>query len=505
MSRYRQLIGRLKKQLGTVSQQDEQPEYTLPFEDLVRTGVAEVLERTETLRIPWNVRLRAFLHQRGLHSAYDTVLREELRLIVTRVTYRVETLTEPGTGKTVRADMSEVGPSRSKLTWSGLTLLARLAVEYAMPLERLSKMFGSFSDSQLFRWLYQLASALLPVYLYLAEVLAEANYLLGDDSPTKVLGMQKQAEQRRFGVERDQDLDPLIQKAAAQLGRINMRKDGKGALKTKLQVSFICGKEIVSDPKSYIFFFRTHFGSCGNLLSTLLSMRRRKNKNLTVQGDLSTTNFAQDLYYQLFDIRHIGCGGHARRDVWRYREQDEEVLGYILRGFALLSHVERLIDQKGRAQERILRYRNKYARRIWQLIYEKAKSVTEHKSANHWPKSSKVFGACRYITRHYELGELTAYLTDAHAFFTNNLCERQLRAEKMLLVACKFRSTERGRVVFDILRTILMTAAAAKINVAEYFKFVMLHQEEVQENPAAFTPYAFAKKVDAERKKAEAA
>lgn len=472
---------------------------------MVRRGVAEIEEKTETLRVAWPVRLKLFVRHKGLHSSFDEVLREDLRVIVSRITYRVETLTEPGTGKSVRVDMSEFGPKGSKLTWNGLGLLTRLAVEYALPLERLSKMFGSFSDSQLFRWLHQLATTLLPVYLYLAEALAEARYLLGDDTQTKVIAMQRASKLGVFGNEAEEDLDPLVAETASILGRCHFRKDGRGRLKSRLQVSFLCGKEQLSDPRSYIFFFRTHFGSCGNLLSQILSMRRRANKELKVQGDLSTTNFADALYYHLFELTHIGCAAHARRDVWRYKDQDAAVLGYLLRAFALLSHVESMIDRKGRTKEQILCYRNRYARRLWRMIYAKAKLVTEHKSDRYWPKTSKVYEACQYIVKHYDLGELTAYLDDPHLFLTNNLSERLLRSEKMLLVACKFRQTERGRVVFDILRTITMTAAGAGVSLADYFKWVMRQGDAVAKNPGAFTPYAFAKKLEAEQQQTKCA
>jgi len=124
-----------------------------------------------------------------------------------------------------------------------------------------------------------------------------------------------------------------------------------------------------------------------------------------------------------------------------------------------------------------------------------AKTPEECQGHGFWTNTSKLYGACAYIVKH--LSELTAYINDPHLSWTNNLSERLLRAEKMLLVNCKFRWTEHGRVVFDILRTILMTCRAARVSLRDYLKWAhSFSDQQIAENPQFYTPHAYVKHLE---------
>ena len=60
--------------------------------------------------------------------------------------------------------------------------------------------------------------------------------------------------------------DSLIGKVANIFGRVFQKKRGKGT-KRSLNVSVVIGKTDANDPRSYVFFFRSHLGSLGDLLS----------------------------------------------------------------------------------------------------------------------------------------------------------------------------------------------------------------------------------------------
>jgi hypothetical protein len=465
-------------------------------EALIKTELAKVEEREVTLRVTDEEKRKAFGHSKGMfHSSYDVAQRFcfELKLIKTK--YRVETVTDQGSGKSIRANILDIGPKGASITWDALSFLSHLAVEISLPIERIAKMLGKFSDRQIFNWLSMAAKQLLPIYLYLAEELAEARRLMVDDSVTKVIEARRKLEMGIYGKENPEQLHALVAKTAEKLGRAHLTANGK-SIKKQFNVSCIHGQSDPLERESYIVFFRSHNGSSGNLLSQILALRRRANKNVYIQGDLSSSNRPLALYYQLFNIVMIGCGAHARRPFWRYRADDDELCDFMLRGFLYLSHIEKILSCKDSRREVILKYRRKYARKIWQAIHRralsvtKAKSVKKNKGLKFWPPNSDLHAACTYIVNNFV--ELTRYIDNPELSFTNNMTERLLRAEKILLVSCKFRFSEHGRVVFDILRTIMMTCRTISVKFSDYLKWLGQHDDdEINFNPQLYTPREF--------------
>jgi hypothetical protein len=457
------------------------------------------------LRVTDAEKYAAFGRIKGLHSTYDTVVRYDVKWLIERHEIRVETVSDGF--KRVRADAAALGPEQWRLTWAALAKIVMLCVMYHLPIERVAKLFGRcFSDVQISRWLRQVATWLLPVYLELAEQLAQADILSLDDSRTRVIEMRRKAERGLAGTD-GEELDGLVAKVAEALGRTYPRADGKGEMKD-VQISLISGRSHAEDPRSTINLYRTHYGDAGNLLSRLLSMRRPSQRRLTLQGDLSRRNLPEPRYFDRFDIGLAGCGAHSRRPFARHAEDDDELCDYMLRGFAMLSHVERRIDEIGRTRETVLRLRRKYGRKIWNALVRRAKSVDAAESPSDcrghrlWPRASELRVACRYIVKHE--AKLTRYLDDPRLPWTNNRLERLLRAEVLLKVACKFRLTEAGRAVFDIVRTIAMTCRSAGVPLADYLRYVYRHRADTDARPDDFTPYAYRLRLDAEAAKAAA-
>lgn len=94
----------------------------------------------------------------------------------------------------MRADTGHIGPDRGKVTWNTIALLICLAIQMALPIDRLRKLFASvgvLSGASICRYLELAAQKLLPIYLYFIEQLAyTVSHLAGDDTKTKVLGMK---------------------------------------------------------------------------------------------------------------------------------------------------------------------------------------------------------------------------------------------------------------------------------------------------------------------------
>lgn len=438
-------------------------------------------------------RMQEFGKEDGLHSTFDKTKRVDLRVLVNDITYEVETVTDPKTGKSVRASMDDVGPAGSQLTWRAIAVLVKLVIGFAIPINRVALMIGQpeFTSGKICRTLRWVAALFLPIYLYLGEALADVGILSGDDTKTKIIDM------------READEDTLARRIDEHLGWTWPKADGTGE-KKGLNVSLLIGRSEKLDPRSTIRFFRTHQGSVGNLLNRLLEWRSPKAGSLIFQGDLSTTNLPGEALREKFKLKVAGCGSHARRPFWRHREDDELLCYFMLRGFLALSRVEALIDAQGRTEANVLRLRGRYGRKIWQALRNRSIAAVTGKSPGRftfksdddfapdvWPPGTELHRAAQYVVNHYT--ELTLYLDNPFLKFTNNGSERALRIEKCFLSSSKFTKTRLGRAVVDVLRTINATCTAARIDLADYLRYVYKHRDQLHEHPERFTPYAVAK------------
>lgn len=437
----------------------------------------------------------------SLHSSYDVVTRFETEIIVKERRIRVETVTDLHSGKSVRADLSSVGPERSKITWASLALLICLVIEAAMPFTRLQKAlysaFGIFSTGSICRHFQAAARKLVHVYLWLvAELAAKALVLAGDDSYTRCIEMELNAV--RGLQNKDDELDPLVKLVSEKLGRSFPYKRDQKKPKDGIFVSHVHGRTVPDDPRSTIYIYRTHYGHYGNLLSKMLAMRPASAPKLIIQGDLSPSNYPEPLLLLRWVTRFVGCAMHARRPFKRYEDDDPALCDRMLELFALLTAAEKGIFAAQRSEGEIVRLRQTLEKPIWEEIEKLAKSVmdAERKKSTEsilhrlWPKKAPLYKGCRYIVKNF--AELTAYLDDARLEYSNNRSERLLRGEKILLVSSKFRWSEVGRVSLDVLRSLVMTAKAAEVSPRAYFTWVLAQPEnEIEKNPHDFTPLAY--------------
>lgn len=447
-------------------------------------------------------RMEEFGKTTSLHVSHDRPKRMAFKMVATEITYEVETVTDPETGKSVRASMLEDGPEGWSLTWEAFANLTKMHVGFAVPIHRMALMIGQpeFSTSKICRALQYLATNLVGIYLALADQLSEANVLSGDDTSTKVL---------ELGTEEN---DQLSHEIDARLSWKHRRADGKGEKKA-LNVSFLAGKS-APDPRSTIRFFRTHLGSVGNLLTKILESRHPKSGAVIFQGDLSTTNLPTEEISKKVKLLVAGCGAHARRPFWRYRAEDEDFCYFLLRCFLSLSKIEAKIDALGRTRERVLKYRGRYGRMIWEAMRNRCvlsttgqligpATYTKGLMPPIWPPSTELHRAGQYVINHF--GELTLYLQYPELDYTNNASERALRVEKCMLASSKFRKTKRGRVTLDVLRTINATCTAAGVDLTAYLRFVFTRPKELAEHPENLTPFAFAQFLDKQKNAENAA
>jgi len=483
---------------ATLAPEPGEPTYQRSGEAVFTGNIAQAIDESRRLSVD---RMENFENPRGLHGVRDDRRRYEYGVTTKTIHLSVETVTDPRTGKSVTASTDEIGPPNSQATWAAIANTIIAVIGYAIPINRLALMLEKscpyFTSARICFYLKMSAELFLPIYTYLGEEeLPEADVLQGDDTKARVIEIQTALKDG--GELKDPPEGSLIAKVAAVFGRVFDKKRGKGK-KRSLNVSVVIGKSRAEDPRSYIFFFRTHLGTFGDLLTKMLESRSPKKKEVTIISDLATTNLVSPTLYEKFNITHAGCGPHARRPFWRHKKKDERLCYWMLSAFLVLEQIEDRIDELGRTRERILRYRQRYASKVWAAMRKRCEAVLRGETVYgyYWPKTSELYIACQYIVNHYD--ELTRYLKDPRLPSNNNLSERVLRWDKIMQDSSKFRMTEAGRLHVDILRTIVHTCSAAGIELKDYLLFVFKHREDIAVNPGKYTPYAYALALDAER------
>jgi hypothetical protein len=428
----------------------------------------------------------------------------------------------------------EYGPPRYSVTWDALATLAVLTAQFAMPFNRLGTLLSTpqkrFSAGALGRMLHYVAQRFAPVYLELASQLSQSDYLAGDDTSCRVLEVSswfedvtaepaavkdrkppwtgfatpKAAEEsvrrceelRRERLRRREDGDRKAVRTREEtlsLGVLigsrfpfeSLRRNGDGP-KEALHTTVVTGRGVAADPESLIVFYRSHLGSCGNLIEALLKDRDPKRTDLVLQGDLSSSNpVTSKELLERFKIRFIGCSAHARRPFALYEDEDPVMCGAMLHQFLGLAIHEQQLDEFGRNPQNVLAVRQNESRELWAKILEYANDI-----ADRWSKATNLGAAARYVTKHF--AALTAYLDDPRLEPSNTPRERMLRTEKLIEGSSMFRKTLEGRFVLDVVRTILQTAVAAGAPAHEYLVSVLrTGEDEVAKHPERFTPRAW--------------
>jgi hypothetical protein len=110
-----------------------------PFEMMFSYPTAELRDLRQKQVVD---RMTEFGKERGMHVAYDKPMRMDLQVIATRIQYQVETVTDPETGKSVRASMIDEGPENFQVTWRAVGNLVKMHVGFAIPINRIVSMIG---------------------------------------------------------------------------------------------------------------------------------------------------------------------------------------------------------------------------------------------------------------------------------------------------------------------------------------------------------------------------
>ena len=338
-----------------------------------------VLQNEEHVSLPAKIP-EALAEAHVVKTLNEERVRYDFSVAVTRVELEVEkkVVVDPqGQRHVFTASTNDYGPPRYTVTWNALATLAVLVGQFAMPFHRLGTLFSTpekrFTAGAFSRMLHYVARRLWPIYLELATQLSDADILAGDDTSCRVLEVSNHFKQaslptetdkpppwadyrtpsiaeksfrrceqlRKARIQRREEGDRKAKRTAEETSSLGIllgrqlpfespRRTGDGP-KRALHTTVISGRSVADDPRSLIVFYRSHLGSCGNLFESILKDRDPDLRNVTLQGDLSTSNLvkAPDLLKR-FAIRQIGCYSHARRPFALYEDEDPERCGYVV-------------------------------------------------------------------------------------------------------------------------------------------------------------------------------
>ena len=442
---------------------------------------------------------------------------------VEHIKYQVATLREPEgdddqdyRSPSICAGIGVHGPPKTQVTWEGMANALILCSTFAVPMERVGRIVGNpyFNAKNISRWAQQCAWHLLPIYLWLFGELSRARVIRMDDTNIIVQEMSRLIEKGVLIADSELDkqegawdkhitllrkiadtrkVPHLVAETAAAMGRVSSYK-GTDQGKQSYNLSCVSWLLDPSDVRSTVLLFRTHFGSCCNLVANALASRSSKNKDpVRVIADAATVNGFEPHLERWIKIIYQHCYHHARRHVKAFEAIDRELASYLLERFMRLDELEFDAFTAPATRSKVEKERRK-AKELWQDIKRVAEHVVmgkKHPEARNalWKKGTKAYKGCRYIIKHYET--LTLYLSDANLSGNNTFIERALRPQKRIMEAAPVRKSESSQYGFDIIRTFSSTCECAGKNFKEFLRNTMnTPRAEIEANPGKYAPFS---------------
>lgn len=440
------------------------------------------------------------------------------QLVVEETEVKVETAFSRESGAVARADTSDIGPARSRVTWDGLVSLMTLMVGYLVPANRVALMLGGvgayFTSARCVAHMRYVAQRLLPVHLAHARALGSARLLQTDDTPARC------PEVVRAKIAHDEDPEknplpwaswkskfepganpppedaPLAQRLAYHLGFANDNKTG--GKRKAFNTTVLIGKAREDDLRSFIVLYHSHLGQAGDFLSHLLQERQRQRRatqekpatkeQVFLVSDLLKTNPpTSPAVLEDFEIIWGGCMHHARRNFVLAADDDFINCTNVRMLFDAIAMHERRLTEVGRRKKNVLAVRGKLTGELWEVIRLQCVALAER-----WPKGTPVGKAARFVITHFD--KLTVHTKHAHMPDNNTLSERMLRPEKLMHGASLFRWSIDGRAAWNVVRGIYQTCSLVGVDFRAYLRHVLIARpEDVAANPDAFTPLAFSR------------
>jgi hypothetical protein len=313
--------------------------------------------------------------------------------------------------------------------------LAELQAKYGMPL----------SASVLWERVLSVANVLLPLFLYLRLLAAQASVIYYDDTAVKIIDCQPEKAVKRKGI----------------------RTTG-----------------IVADLDGHrIALYISGRNHAGDNIAELLKTRPNGLGVLIRMCDALKLNMIDSAA----DIISL-CLQHGRRKFVELAELHSEdcqpVIDVISQVYANEART------KGLQPEERLRYHQLYSG----PLMERLKEWLEYRLEKHKVEPVSVVGAAyNYMLKHWQ--GLTQFLCTAKAPIDNNAAERALKIVQLHRKNANYFRNDLGAFVSDICMTLIESSKLCGIDPFPYLVALIRNERAVRDNPAEWLPWVYAKRI----------
>jgi transposase len=316
--------------------------------------------------------------------------------------------------------------------------LARLQQAYGIPLP----------ESVQWERCEAVANALLPVYLYLRTVAAQADVLVSDDTRVQILSCCQENQQRTAD-------------------------ERQGLYTTGIVAQ---GAERPTQPVVLYASGRQHAGeNVGDLLRSRLSEWRPP---LQV-GDALAANWSHP-----FPVIAVKCLAQARRQFTDIEEIFPEQCHYVREALAAVYRYE--AETRTMTPEERLAHHQRYSAPVLEALQ---RWISEQLVQRLVEPNSVLGKALAYLQRHWE--GLTQFLRYGQAPLDTNVVERVLKRVVLHRKNALFFRTEHGAAVGDILMSVIETCRINGVHAWEYLLRVVRQARAVRDDPAGWLPWNY--------------
>jgi transposase len=334
--------------------------------------------------------------------------------------------------------------------------VAIVMAKYAagLPFHRLAQMQEAFGvplpPSVPWERAETVADALLPVYLYLRALAAQAGVLIGDDTRVQILACYQENQQRAADGQRH-------------------------GLHTTGIVAHSSGE---SQPSIVLYVSgRQH---AGENVGELLEWRPAEQDPPLQVGDALAANWSHAA-----PVITVKCLAHARRQFTDIEEMFPEECGHVREEFATVYRYE--AETTGMTPEQRLVHHQLYSAPVLERLQNWINAQFEQRRVE---PNSALGKALAYLQRHWE--GLTQFLRWGNAPLDTNAVERALKRVVLHRKNALFFRTEQGSAAGDLLMSVIETCRANGIRAADYLVQVMKNARAVRDHPAQWLPWTYA-------------
>ena len=334
--------------------------------------------------------------------------------------------------------------------------VAIVLAKYAagLPFYRLAQMQKAYGVplSPLVQWerAEAVANALLPVYLSLRTLAAQAGVLIGDDTGVQILSCYQENEQR-----------------AADGQRHGLHTTG-----------IVAHSPDNTQPSIVLYVSgRQHAGAN---MGELLELRPAEQNPPLQVGDALAANWSHAA--PVITVKSLA---HARRQFTDIQAAFPEECRHVREAFASVYHYDS--QTTGMPPEQRLAHHQLHSAPVLERLQN---WIPAQFAPRRVEPNSALGKALAYLQRHWE--GLTQFLRLGNAPLDTNAVEWALKRVVLHRKNALFFRTEQGSAVGDLLRSVLETCRANGIRAADYLVQVMKNTRAVRDHPAQWLPWTYA-------------